>query len=100
MPTICDRVITVTTPGEAVDIVITEYGVAINPRRQDLLDAYRDSDLPLTTIEQLRDIAYKIAGKPDEVRFEDEVVAIVESRDGTILDVIRKVAEYRGDDEL
>lgn len=91
IPTVCDRVITVTTPGEAVDVVVTDYGIAINPRRKDLLEAYRNTSLPLRTIEELRDIAYSIVGKPDEVQFEDEVVGIVESRDGTILDVIRKI---------
>ena len=91
IPTICDRVLTVTTPGEAVDVVVTDYGIAINPRRQDLLAAYRDSGLPLRTIEELRDEAYRIVGRPDPVAFEDEVVAMVEARDGTILDVIRKV---------
>lgn len=96
IPTICDRVITVTTPGEAIDVVVTDYGIAINPRRKDLLEIYKDSGLPLYTIEELRDMAYRIVGKPDEVQFEDEVVGIVESRDGTILDVIRKVKAPEG----
>ena len=93
IPTIVDKVLTVTTPGEAIDVVVTDYGIAINPRRQDLIETYKDSGLPLCTIEQLRDEAYRIAGKPDPVEFEDEVVGIVEARDGTILDVIRKVKE-------
>lgn len=93
IPTICDHVLTVTTPGEAIDVVVTDYGIAINPLRQDLIEAYKDSDLPIVTIEELRDTAYRIAGKPDDVEFEDKVVAIVESRDGTILDVIRKIKE-------
>lgn len=91
IPTVVDSVLTVTTPGEAIDVVVTDYGIAINPRRQDLIEAYKDSGLPLRTIEELRDEAYSIVGKPDPVKFEDEVVALVESRDGTILDVIRKV---------
>ena len=91
IPTIVDRVLTVTTPGEAVDVVVTDYGIAINPRRQDLIEVYKNSGLPLCTIEELRDIAYAIVGKPAPVVFEDRVVAVVESRDGTILDVIRKI---------
>ena len=90
IPTIKDSVITVATPGESVDIVVTEVGVAINPRRQDLLDALKDSGLPLLTIEELRDEAYKLVGKPEEIEFEDQVVALVEYRDGTLIDVIRK----------
>ena len=39
IPAICTEVTTVTTPGESVDIVVTDYGVAVNPRRPDLLEA-------------------------------------------------------------
>ena len=31
IPAICTNVTTVTTPGETVDVVITDYGIAINP---------------------------------------------------------------------
>ncbi len=93
IPTICDRVVTAVTPGENVDVVITDYGIAINPKRGDLLEAYRDSKLPIRTIEELRDMAYAITGKPDEITFKDRVVAIVEGRDGTIMDVIREIGE-------
>ena len=79
-----------TTAGEAIDIVVTDYGIAINPRRKDLLEAYKDSKLPIRTIEELRDEAYKITGEPEPIEFEDQVVGIIESRDGTIMDVIRK----------
>ncbi len=36
IPVIVDEVTTVTGPGELVDVVATERGIAINPRRQDL----------------------------------------------------------------
>ena len=42
IPTICTNVTTVTTPGESVDVVVTDYGVAINPARQDLIDVMKD----------------------------------------------------------
>ncbi len=93
IPTICDRVVTAVTPGECVDVVITDYGIAINPRRKDLLEVYKDSKLPFRTIEELRDMAYAITGKPEEIPFKDRVVALVESRDGTIMDVIREIDE-------
>ncbi len=89
--TVKDRVIPVTTPGESVDVLVTDYGVSINPRRQDLLEALKDSGLPLCTIEELRDKAYALVGKPEEVQFEEQVVALVEYRDGTIIDVVRKI---------
>ncbi len=93
-PAICTNVTTVTTPGETVDVVITDYGIAINPRRQDLIEAMKDVKLPFKTIEELRDIAYSIVGEPDPVEFGDRVVGIIESRDGTIIDVVRQIKEY------
>jgi len=34
-----------------------------------------------------------MAGKPDSVEFDEKIVALVQSRDGTILDVIRKIKD-------
>ncbi|MGL5437073.1 MAG: citrate lyase subunit alpha [Lachnospiraceae bacterium] len=88
--TIRDKVTSVTTPGESIDIVVTDYGIAVNPRRQDLLEAFSNANLPLKTIEELRDEAFKIVGKPKDIEFDDQVVAVIEYRDGTIIDVARK----------
>ncbi len=98
IPTIVDECTAITTPGETVDVVITDYGIAINPRRQDLIDCMKDVDLPFYTIEELRDMAYSIVGKPDPVKFGDRVVGVIESRDGTILDVVRELKDYEWDD--
>jgi citrate lyase subunit alpha/citrate CoA-transferase len=92
-PTVCDRVLTVTTPGEAVDVLVTDYGIAVNPARPDLAEALKRADLPLTTINALKDKAYAIAGRPDPPEFCGRIVAVMEARDGTILDVIRGVKE-------
>lgn len=95
IPAICTNVTTVTTPGESVDVVVTDYGVAINPARQDLIDCMKDvKGIPFKTIEELRDIAYSITGEPEPVQFEDRVVGIIEARDGTIMDVVRQVKPY------
>lgn len=95
IPAICSNVTTVTTPGESVDIVVTDYGVAVNPARQDLLDALKKAKcVPLKTIEELRDIAYSITGEPEPVQFGDRVVGIIEGRDGTIMDVVRQVKPF------
>lgn len=99
IPTICSRVVTAVTPGEAVDIVVTDYGIAINPRRADLIEAYKDTKLPFKTIEELRDIAYSIVGTPEDIHFKDRVVGIVESRDGTILDVIHEIKPFEFTEE-
>ncbi len=95
IPAICTDVTTVTTPGESVDIVVTDYGVAVNPTRPDLLEALQKADcVPLKTIEELRDIAYSIVGEPEKVKFGDRVVGIIEARDGTIMDVVREVKPF------
>ncbi|GAA0786083.1 citrate lyase subunit alpha [Hathewaya limosa] len=89
-PIIKNRVTTVTTPGESIDMVVTERGIAINPRRKDLIEKLKDTRLPIMTIEQLKDLAENMTGKPKELEFTDEVVAVVEYRDGTVIDVVRK----------
>lgn len=95
IPAICTEVTTVTTPGESVDIVVTDYGVAVNPRRPDLLEALKDVDsIPLYTIEELRDMAYEIVGEPEKVQFGDRIVGIIEARDGTVMDVVRQVKPF------
>ena len=95
IPAICTDVTTVTTPGESVDIVVTDYGVAVNPARPDLLEALQKADcVPLKTIEELRDMAYSIVGEPEKVQFGDRVVGIIEARDGTIMDVVREVKPF------
>lgn len=100
IPAVCTEVTTVTTPGESIDVVVTDYGIAINPRRQDLIEAMEGTGLPFRTIEELRDIAYRIAGQPEKVQFTDRIVGIIESRDGTIMDVVRQVKPFVfGNDE-
>ena len=95
IPAICSDVTTVTTPGESIDIVVTDYGVAVNPRRPDLLEALKAADcIPLKTIQELRDIAYSIVGEPEKVQFADRVVGIIEVRDGTIMDVVRQIKPF------
>ena len=94
IPAVCTDVTTVTTPGDTVDVVITDYGIAINPLRQDLIDAMKGVDLPFKTIEELRDIAYSITGEPEKVQFGERVVGIIEARDGTIMDVVREIKPF------
>ncbi|WP_315117723.1 citrate lyase subunit alpha [uncultured Clostridium sp.] len=88
--TIIDRVTTVVTPGSTVDIVVTDYGVTVNPRRKDLIEKFKKAGIQLVTMEELRKISTRLLGTPKEIEFSDEVVAAVEYRDGSIIDVIRK----------
>ena len=91
IPIIVDDVTTVVTPGENIDVVVTERGIAINPKRSDLIEALKDTKLPLMSIKDLKLLAESFTGKPDKIDFEDEVVGVIEYRDGTVMDVIRKV---------
>lgn len=100
IPAICTNVTTVTTPGESIDVVVTDYGVAVNPRRKDILEALKKADtIPLKTIEELRDIAYGIVGEPAPVQFGERVVGVIEARDGSIMDVVRQTKEFYFEDE-
>ena len=91
VPSIHDRVQTVVTPGETVDAIVTERGIAVNPRRQDIAAAARDAGLPVKDISQLKAEIESITGIPDPVEFADDIVGVVEYRDGTIIDSIRRV---------
>lgn len=91
IPTIVDKVNTVVTPGESIDVIVTEIGISINPNRQDLIDIYKDIDIPKYTIEELKEKVYSIVGEPDEIKYDDKVVALIEYRDGSIIDVVKKV---------
>jgi citrate lyase subunit alpha/citrate CoA-transferase len=88
---IVDEVTTLCGPGELIDVIITERGIAINPLRQDLIDSVKGSGLPLVTIKQLKDEAEKICGKPQKPHFDERIVAAVKWVDGTVIDVIRKL---------
>ncbi|CDF59424.1 citrate lyase subunit alpha [Thermobrachium celere] len=93
LPIVVDKVTTVTTPGETIDVVVTERGIAVNPKRQDLIEKLKNTNLPIMTIEELKSIAEKMVGVPEKIEFDDKIVAVVEYRDGTVIDVVKKVKE-------
>jgi citrate lyase subunit alpha/citrate CoA-transferase len=92
IPVIVDEVTTLVGPGELVDVVATERGIAINPRRKDLLQAVKGSSLPIKPIEQLKDEVERICGgAPARARFKDNPVAVVKWVDGTLLDTVFQI---------
>ncbi len=91
IPCVVDSVNTVVTPGQTVDVVVTDHGIAVNPNNPLLEKKLRDARLPVTNINSLRDIAISRAGTPKPIEYLDKVVAIVRYRDGTVLDVVRQV---------
>jgi citrate lyase subunit alpha/citrate CoA-transferase len=94
-PKIVGRVTTVTTPGETVDAVATEAGVAVNPRRPDLRDRLVSAGVPVVPIEELRREAERQCGGGAPRAEGGEVVAVLEYRDGTVIDVVREVPGRR-----
>ena len=58
-----DRVRTICTPGETVDVLVTEWGIAVNPRRTDLLERFTKAKLSVRSIEELREKAERLCGK-------------------------------------
>ncbi len=90
-PIVVDRVHTVTAPGDVIDAIVTDQGIAVNPKREDLLERLKSSNLPLVSIEELHEKAIRITGKPRKPRTKDNVVAVIEWRDGTIIDAVREL---------
>ncbi|OGR10431.1 MAG: citrate lyase subunit alpha, partial [Deltaproteobacteria bacterium RIFOXYB12_FULL_58_9] len=93
IPVIVDRVTTLTGPGELIDVVATERGIAINPRRKDLLDAVKGSSLPIRTLEEIKNDVEKMCGVPQKPVLTDEPVAVIKWVDGTVIDTVWKVAD-------
>ena len=90
LPIVVDKVTTVVTPGETVDVLVTDYGIAVNPLRQDLIENFKRANLKLYTINELQEMAEKLTGKPDPIEFTDKIIGLVQYRDGTIIDVIKQ----------
>jgi len=92
IPIIVDRVTTLCGPGELVDVVVCERGIAINPRRNDLMEAVKGSDLPIRRIEDIKaEVDALCGGPPAPPRVEDKIVAAIKWVDGTVIDCVYQV---------
>nr|MCS5649174.1 citrate lyase subunit alpha [Dehalococcoidia bacterium] len=93
IPIILNKVTTLVGPGELIDVIVTERGIAINPLRGDLIKATKQSGLPIRRIEEIKEEVDELVGAPlDRPNFTDEVIGVVKWVDGTVLDSIFKVA--------
>jgi citrate lyase subunit alpha/citrate CoA-transferase len=88
IPVIVDQVTTMTGPGDMIDVVVTERGIAINPLRADLLDAAQGSKLPIRPIQDIKAEVENICGKPGRPKLGDRPCAVVKWVDGTLLDTV------------
>jgi citrate lyase subunit alpha/citrate CoA-transferase len=87
------KVTTLTTPGKGVDVVVTEYGIAVNPARPEIAERLAAAGLKIVDIKDLAAKATSIIGTPDPLPFGDRVVGVVMSRHGEILDRIHNIVE-------
>jgi len=94
IPIIKKKVLNVVTPGESVDVVVTERGICVNPKHEGLEEKLLKAGLNVKKINDLQEEVEKITGKPKPIEFLDKVIGIVQYRDGTIIDVIKQVKKY------
>ncbi len=91
IPVIVDRVTTLCGPGELIDVVVTERGIAVNPRRRDLLDEVAGSGLPIRPIADLKAELDRICGVPARPALGERPVAVVKWVDGTVIDTVWRI---------
>ncbi len=91
MPLIIDQIKAISTPGKTIDVLVTQYGIAVNPVRQDLEKKFIDAKLPVCSIQDLKAQAESICGIPKTIEFSNRIVADIKYRDGSIIDHIYQV---------
>ncbi|BCR35272.1 citrate lyase subunit alpha [Mariniplasma anaerobium] len=91
IPSIRNTIQVISTPGNSVDVIVTERGISVNPNRNDLLDKLKNTQLKILTIDELYQKAIEIAGLPELFKHKERVIGLVRYRDGSILDSIYEV---------
>ena len=87
-PIITERVSCVSTPGRDIDVFVTQYGIAVNPKNEELRDRLIRAHLPIVSIEELKAKAESLCGVPKALEHGERVVAKVRGRDGEVQDLI------------
>ena len=75
LPIVRDRVTCISTPGQDVDVLVTQAGVAVNPKNTELRERLRAAGLPVVDIHELKERAERITGVPAPLPVSDRVVA-------------------------
>jgi citrate lyase subunit alpha/citrate CoA-transferase len=91
IPTVVKHCTTVVTPGETVGVLVTDQGIAVNPKRPEIAERLKEAGLPIFPIEELYARAVAQTGEPKPIEFLDRIVALVRYRDGSVIDVVRQV---------
>ncbi|MHB8055920.1 MAG: citrate lyase subunit alpha [Candidatus Aminicenantales bacterium] len=102
-PKVVEKVYTRTTPGEVIDVIVTEEYVTVNPAST---SSYKDAllangaaaGLKMVSIEELHQKSVEAAlvygSIPPTPEATGEIVHAIEWRDGTLLDVIRMAPSF------
>ena len=93
IPIVKKKVHTIVTPGESIDVLVTERGICVNPQRPELKANLEAAGIKVKDIEALANEVEGITGLAKPIETTDRIVGIVEYRDGTVIDVIRQVKE-------
>ncbi|ESN13393.1 citrate lyase, alpha subunit [Enterobacter sp. MGH 24] len=93
IPTVVRQVTTLVTPGESIDVLVTDHGIAVNPARPEIRERLINAGLAVVDIDALYQKALLISGEPKPVEFTDRIVGVVRYRDGSVIDVVRQVKE-------
>lgn len=93
LPIVTDRVTCISTPGRDIDVLVTQGGIAVNPKNGELCRRLRDAGLPVIDIHDLKAKAESMTGTPRRLTKGDRPVAQVIGRDGGLLDTIYNVPE-------
>jgi len=91
IPIVKKSIHTVVTPGETIDVLVTERGICVNPMKPELEENLKKAGLNVRKIKDLQQEVEGIVGEEKEVEYTDKIVGLIEYRDGTIIDVIRQV---------
>ena len=91
LPIVTDRVKCISTPGEDIDVLVTQGGIAVNPRNVELTNNLKAAGLPVIDIHELKEKTEAITGTPAKSQKGDRVVAEVISRYGDKQDEIYNV---------
>ena len=91
LPIVTDHVTCISTPGKDIDVLVTQGGIAVNPKNAELTQRLKAAGLPIVDIHELKEKTERITGTPRKLPKGDRVVAEVIGRDGNLLDCIYNV---------
>ncbi|MEH0832560.1 citrate lyase subunit alpha [Pectobacterium cacticida] len=93
IPTVVRQVTTRVTPGESIDVLVTDHGIAVNPTRPEVAERLQQAGLNVMPIEALYQRAIALVGEPRAIEFHDRIVGVIRYRDGSVIDVVRQVKD-------